>query len=177
MTSPDGNDMWIKALFRWLDIREQNGLDFPSSPERMECIIRHSALLQRLLAGKEPLPEAPPRAYSYPWYELLDNGCASPREVWIPKPGLFESSAIIVEQERWKIIETVGVGRGWIVAYYTPDVELIQKLRETGLWEQAQASTGKPVRLSASRWRITSPGEKDGRPTWRIDLIPELATP
>ena len=34
----------------------------------------HSALLQRLLDGKDPLPVPPPRAYSYPWYALIENG-------------------------------------------------------------------------------------------------------
>lgn len=35
--------------------------------------VDHSSLLLRLLAGKEPFENPPPRAYSYPWYRLLED--------------------------------------------------------------------------------------------------------
>jgi len=38
--------------------------------------IDHSSLLRRLLEGKPIYKKAPPRAFSYPWYELLDTGTA-----------------------------------------------------------------------------------------------------
>lgn len=46
---------------RWLDI----GGNTRTGPDA-----DHSALLFRLLSGKEPLPKAPPKRMSYPWYEL-----------------------------------------------------------------------------------------------------------
>lgn len=51
----------IKRLGLWLDIIGTG----PSSADA-----DHSALLQRVLSGKDPLPKPPPTKMSTPWYEL-----------------------------------------------------------------------------------------------------------
>jgi len=42
-----------------------------------------SALLGRILSGRAPLPSPPPRAYSYPWYDLVElDGPHWAYEMW-----------------------------------------------------------------------------------------------
>ena len=61
--------MWgVECLLRWLEIRQQEGKPFPISLFNLKADIDHSALLQRLLAGKEPLPHPPLLKHSYPDY-------------------------------------------------------------------------------------------------------------
>ena len=63
------NEHWgIICLLRWLRIRADNGKPFPESLGQLEVDIDHSALLRRLLSGKEPLPQPPPLKHSYPDY-------------------------------------------------------------------------------------------------------------
>lgn len=58
----------IKAMSRYISILEEQR---KPSPTRAD--VDHSALLNRLLSGKEPLPEPPPLFYGYPAY-LLEEG-------------------------------------------------------------------------------------------------------
>lgn len=66
----------IKEIFkRWLEIRlKWQGEKYEYFDTRLPFTaqliadIDHSSLLQRLLEGKEPLPEPPPLKYSYPDY-------------------------------------------------------------------------------------------------------------
>lgn len=69
---------------RWLEIREQfpgsfqkeSARDSLSDAAQLRADIDHSALLRRLLGGKEPFPSPPPKSNGSPWYDLLDNGSA-----------------------------------------------------------------------------------------------------
>lgn len=154
---PVDRETLISTFCRWLAFREANGFAFPHDATRLECDASHSALLRRLMSGKDPLAEAPPLRWSYPWYSLIEEGVAHPHEVWIPEPGLFEDESIVIDQTRWKIIETLDE-RDWIMTYYTPDTGAIRQFREAGTWEKTLAESGKPMRLSASRWHVTCQG-------------------
>lgn len=107
----------IDCLFRWLQIREQYGYEFPQDYCKLRIDADHSALLDRLLQGKEPLPEPPPRAFSYPWYELIENGFAYPYEVWEPTNRLHDYPTLVIDQSsQWKIVEKI-FDREWICTY------------------------------------------------------------
>jgi hypothetical protein len=121
---------YTKHLYTWLKIREENGFDFPKDRISLDCDARHSALLDRLFQGKEPLPEPPPKAFSYPWYKLIEDGYAYPYEVWEPHPTLHPFPALVIDQHPWKIIEKVS-DREWICTYsisprFHPRTEFVQ---------------------------------------------------
>lgn len=67
----------ISIIARWLYIREFHEspsgtpwaqYDHGFAMRQMRADVDHSALLRRLLEGKEPLDEPPPKLYSYPVY-------------------------------------------------------------------------------------------------------------
>lgn len=62
----------VKATVTWVDIARTFKYDEHWTPSIAD--IMKSALLRRLLMGQEPLKVPPPRAYSYPWYKLIDSG-------------------------------------------------------------------------------------------------------
>ena len=72
----------IDATARWVFLKLEHEKD--ATPEKILATLYadawHSSLLQRLLAGKEPLPVPPPTAYSYPWYSLIEEGEATLHE-------------------------------------------------------------------------------------------------
>lgn len=171
------------AISRWAETCEEWG-----RAARVDVTnINHSALLQRLLAGKVVHPEPPPLAYSYPNYSLLDEGWCEPVEVWHPaKMGIETNSlgpdTLLVDQHRWRIIETLGE-EDWVVTYLIPDREAIDKAR----------FSGKPMRhversvLSKTRWhlrcigsriyfnprgeRVRTEGDTKLTTWWRIDRL------
>jgi hypothetical protein len=69
----------VVSLLRWLDcVGRENGPAFLKGlcqdRQQMKIDIEHSALLRRLLQGKALLPDPPPLACGYPWYELIESG-------------------------------------------------------------------------------------------------------
>lgn len=109
----------IQALLKTLQIRVENGFSFPESLEELNLVIQKSSLLGRLLDGKEPLPAPPPKSFSHPWYSLIEDGFASPFEVWkyIPDDDFLETE-IIINHTGWKLIEELNKN-DYIVSYYT----------------------------------------------------------
>ncbi len=62
------------AVGRWLELwvkqcRKDHGIE--RCPTYADAT--HSALLKRLLSGKDPTEHVPPKAFGYPWYELEDG--------------------------------------------------------------------------------------------------------
>lgn len=108
----------IDALLRWLSIRAEHGYEFPDNYYQFGADIGHSALLRRLLDGKEPLPDPPPRSFSYPWYSLIEDGEGFPMEVWEGHPKLFSDyPALVIDQcGCWKILEKIS-DTEWIATY------------------------------------------------------------
>ena len=67
----------MHAVSQWLHLKERYEPARPVySLSQLSADVDHSSLLRRLLAGKEPLPEPPPRSFSYPWYEIVEQGHA-----------------------------------------------------------------------------------------------------
>lgn len=151
----------VRAFCQWLDMREEYGFTRASGVDA-----DHSPLLRRLLEGIEPLPEPPPRAHSYPWYNLVEKGYDWAHNVWLP-PGDSEYNevlghpAIVIDQERWAIIRTVDETT-WIVAYTMPDVAAIQA------WYGANMRGPRPMKLSESRWRVSKDPAREYSP-WRVE--------
>lgn len=140
----------VEAMFKTLEIREVNGIEFPNNLITLKIAMRKSALFQRLLSGKEPFPIPPPTSYSYPWYELLENGYAFPYEVWKTTNNLFAPfPAVGIDQSIWKLIEeiaendyiisyTYGIGKSKISDtkwHVYPIASNIEAPRTTHLWK------------------------------------------
>jgi len=87
----------LNVVKRWLKIRGKPG------DTQLCADIDHSALLVRLLDGKEPLPAPPPRANSYPWYDLIESGKGEAMEVW-RYPG-WPGILCINQSGQWSVIE------------------------------------------------------------------------
>ncbi len=145
----------IKHFLNWLEIRERCGQDGGDALQ-LRCDADHSSLLRRLLKGKEPLPEPPPLAMSYPWYELIDEGRAEAFEVYLvgEDHGLFPAGTLIIEQSAWTVLETLGPD-SWVATYRVPDEKEIQELRRKREWQNYK---GIPKKLSDSRWKVYTPG-------------------
>ena len=151
----------VRAFCQWLDMREEYGFTRSSGVDA-----EHSPLLRRLLEGIEPFQEPPPRAHSYPWYNLVEKGYDWAHEVWAPTSGSAVSvvlghPAVVIDQERWAIIDTVDETT-WIVAYTTPDVEAIRAWLCTDMLEP------KPMKLSESRWRVSKDPAREYSP-WLVE--------
>jgi hypothetical protein len=113
----DETNQTISCFHKWLSIREENDIPFPNNLLKLRIDMDHSALLRRLLEGKEPLPIPPPRAFSYPWYELIDYGCSEPNEVWEPNASLHSYPCLVIDQfSGWKILDKVSETE-WIITY------------------------------------------------------------
>lgn len=100
----------IECLLRWLELREA-GANYRPLSNTLRIDVAHSALLRRLLDGKEPLPEPPPKAMSYPWYDLVEQGKGEPFEVFE-----LNSKELVINQYRWRILEKIGP-QEWTVTY------------------------------------------------------------
>lgn len=107
----------VEILFKVLEIRQQNGYDFPRDLNHLIVSIRKSALFHRLIEGKELLPVPPPRAYSYPWYSLIEDGYGHPLEVWKDEHNMFGFPAVGIDQSIWKLEEELG-DKDYIVRYF-----------------------------------------------------------
>ena len=104
------NSKDINILIRWLEIKKENGKDV-GFLEQLKCDIDHSALLQRLLEGKEPTEETPPRSYSHPNYDLIEYGFSCPLEVWEDVAfNVFgtDQPCVVIDQFPWRLVEKLG---------------------------------------------------------------------
>lgn len=110
----------IDILLKFWEIRTENGYEFPNDLNQFKISCRKSALLHRMLEGKEPLPIPPPTAHSYPWYDLIENEIGHPYEVWegddfIAK-AFGDDLVVVIDQTVWKLLEKLGED-SWIVTY------------------------------------------------------------
>lgn len=87
-----------KAFKQYLLAFKAAGYSFPSDAD-----IDHSTLLDRLLNGKQFLPEPPPLAFSYPMYSLAETGSYTPHEVLIDK----DHNSVVIDQSRWQIVQVL----------------------------------------------------------------------
>lgn len=107
--TPEDIRLATKAVSDWVRIRDRPDYNAPLTPAEVE----HSALLRRLLGGKPALPDPPPRSFSYPWYELIEDGrstcecwemTAEQRKVW----GRTEPTLVVNQSPTWTILRKEG---------------------------------------------------------------------
>lgn len=93
------NDLGWEEAMKWLLV--------PNSPD-----VHHSALLQRLLSGKEPLPVPPPKSHSYPWYSLIENGYEDLHEAFVYGPSeIFgKKNMMSICQSLWQVVNEIPGG-------------------------------------------------------------------
>lgn len=85
----------LGCVKRWLDIKNRNRGDMITSAD-----VDHSALLNRLLDGKEPLPEPPPLMNSYPDYNAVEG--TAPLHPWFPSQYDPSRCQLCHEGHRWE---------------------------------------------------------------------------
>lgn len=108
---PEGSDRLklAQTVITWLTcIRMAKGPDaLPDEP------YENSALLRRLLSGKEPLSYAPPTSFSQPWYAIVeDRGphrCQTSGHISQP-PAEDEDrrKTVLINECRWRVVESRG---------------------------------------------------------------------
>lgn len=112
-----------RAFFAWSQVvdREQADRDPKDRQNNMAnpANWQKSCLLGRMLMdGKPPLPVPPPRAYSAPWYSLIENGWADLTSSDVSGPYEDEDGRhLLVCQCRWRIEKLADDGVGWVVSY------------------------------------------------------------
>jgi len=175
----------IQAFLRWLEIREAWGAPFPKYLGQLRADADHSALLQRLLEGKDPFPEPPPRSHSYPNYNLLERGFDDPLQVYeLEDEDENEGMPVLViDQAIWKIVEKLGPEE-WIAAYEVVDQAKLRDLAhakgvDPASYVSQEGSRDLPMRLAESRWRVSRVGARDGvdpssslSKTWSVERYP-----
>jgi hypothetical protein len=101
----------VNAALEWGRIRlDEEHTEDTWTVERIRSLILsshnpdvyHSALLLRMCGGKAPLPVAPPKAYSYPWYDLIDLGGADLFDGEVDVE--VDNGEVWIAQYRWKIV-------------------------------------------------------------------------
>lgn len=61
------------AFKRWVEVALREGYEPISNWANFANEVDHSALLNRLMGGKDALPERPPTLYSYPDYDAVEK--------------------------------------------------------------------------------------------------------
>lgn len=111
----DSGRSWsMECILKWLEIKEKAGLPFPGNAAELAIDADHSVLLQRLLEGRKVYDQPPPRSFSYPWYELMDEGTATPYEVHVM------DTCAIINQSMWSIVAKVGTD-DYVISYNDVD--------------------------------------------------------
>lgn len=104
-------DTLVTAVCTWLECRtyEYALMDrapedtWPKSWQSFFVDADHSALLARLLEGKQPLPHPPPKFYSRPFYALFDETVVSLSALSVSFPEK-DPEAVTVGQARYRIV-------------------------------------------------------------------------
>jgi len=103
--APDLFERDIKLLLdyqKWVETaKKSGGVHYQNwTPGTVDML--KSRLFWRIRSGKEPLPEAPPTAYSCPWYELIE--VPGPHDVW-EEIRVYEKKFCSVAQCRYEVLE------------------------------------------------------------------------
>ncbi len=153
----------LQCLIQTLEIRQDNGFDFPNSLDQFKIDIKNSALFQRLLSGKLPLTDPPPKNHGTPWYSLIEDGYGFPIDVWEANTVLTPYQAIGIDQSLWHLTDKISDAE-YIIQY------VIRK-------------RGDPIaqyRLSNSLWRVFIIGQRKppilnlDNNLWKIEKILDI---
>ena len=138
----------LDVLIEWLRVRDRGGRPLPLGYDGLADELEHSALLHRMLTGKAPLAEAPPRSYGQPWYALVEDGVATDCELVTLKDRLGASPKVAINQTAWEVVGTVD--GGYVVRYGGGDQLYVAErtrsepprwlLRRRDLWLRAQGT-------------------------------------
>jgi hypothetical protein len=110
----------VRLVRRWIELGYPEKGPTPADAD-------HSALLRRLFSGREALEQAPPRSFSCPWYELLEEGESQGRvEVWFNDTLVDGEDGVIINQAPWLLLE--GDEREALVQW--PGSGLVCRLRQ-----------------------------------------------
>lgn len=130
--SKEQKDRWDWSVLTYREIRKKNTINFFEKMDKKELVNligeltsvkdfngsltldivdEKSALFNRLLNGKQPLIYPPPCAYSYPWYEVIEEN--GPFNLSLEAKDLEEimwenldgESQVLIEQTIWKLLE------------------------------------------------------------------------
>lgn len=123
-----------EALSIWFYLAKKEGYD---PGDNLRCNIDHSSLLSRLLNNGPVFKKAPPKAYSYPWVELLEHG----KDIlWESRAYLKtdseEGSCLNLAQYRWLIVEE---GENWYIVQngdWRVKAEIRDQLITDGVWSR-----------------------------------------
>ena len=87
----------------YLNILEKHQGQTTFKKRPLESQLLHSSLIQRLLAGKPPLPNPPPTTFSRPWYGLIENGKGDVLKlhVWEHDP----TKVMINQDDNWTVLK------------------------------------------------------------------------
>jgi hypothetical protein len=136
----------VDVLLEWLRVRDRGGRPLPRGYDGLADELAHSALLERMLAGKPPLPAPPPRSFGQPWYALVEDGVASDCELVPLKDRLGASPKVSINQTAWEVVGTLE--GGYVVRYGGGDQLYVAertcsepprwRLRRHDIWLDAQ---------------------------------------
>jgi len=172
----------LEKVKQWLAVR----IEHQNAPQEVKDVwqqltadIDHSALLGRLLEGKEPFDIPPPLSYSYPWYTLIEDGFAEGGfEVGIHPDGLpslqLQFPIAHIAQGIWRIAKTVEEGKEYIVEW--PQTGLRCCLRNT------RAERPEAFYEGAIAWSLFDAMDKKEQEnlteawwqymSWKLEIIP-----
>ncbi|TMD92855.1 MAG: hypothetical protein E6I76_16190 [Chloroflexi bacterium] len=132
----------VDVLLEWLRVRDRGGRPLPLGYVGLTDELENSALLHRMLTGRAPLAEAPPRSYGQPWYALVEDGVASNCELVPLKDRLGASPKVSINQTAWEVVGIIdggyvvryGRGQPLYVAERSPADPARWRLRRQDLW-------------------------------------------
>lgn len=105
----------IEKMSEWVRILNENGHGSPTGAD-----VDHSALLRRLLEGKEAFKNPPPKMFAYPNYKLAEG-----KEVEIYEINDYNDEVLIDQYHKWKWLDKE---KG--VLEHMPDGDLYQYWEE-----------------------------------------------
>ncbi|MBV8463862.1 MAG: hypothetical protein JO368_11240 [Acidimicrobiales bacterium] len=125
-----------ETLVRWLRIRERGRLPLAGSYQQLVDDIRHSALLRRLLKGREPLEVPPPRSYGQPWYRLVDEGWATGCELTPLRDRTGVTPHVAINESPWAVVAHLD-DNSYLVRYSrrAPLYEAVRHADDPSLWD------------------------------------------
>jgi len=138
---------YAKVTLRWIRTAKAAGYVFGGEDGLPSLAdIDHSALLERLALGHDPLPVPPPRDHGYPWYGLVETGEATlPAFVVHPLPlDFLGRRGFLICQSPWAVVGDVDA-ETYAVEYHKPE-------RAPGTWHLQRQPNG-DWRL----WRVEDP--------------------
>jgi len=128
MLSDEQLRQFTRLLANYSDVCKK--VDYPWH-ENVGPNLGHSTLFRRLAQSQPLYKYPPPRAMSYPWYELLDEGQDNAEVHYYPGGfGWNESPTLNINQTLWHNAEELEPGREYRASW--PHYPLVVRATRTG---------------------------------------------